>query len=143
MTGPMSVIDRIAGIREQMDFGISGITQSIAEQVLTTGIWEQNVQRLRSALTRRRDMMVDALKKHCGNELEFSIPQGSYHIWAKLKPLLRDKELVEAAIRHGVVIVPGSVYGAEPGYVRLTYASSPEADIEEGIRRLRDAVHDF
>lgn len=143
MTGPMSVIDRIAGIREQMDFGISGITQSIAEQVLTTGIWEQNVRRLRSALTRRRNSMVDALKRRCGDELEFTIPAGGYHIWARLNQPFRDKELIEAVIRHGVVIVPGSVYGAEPGYVRLTYASSPEQEIEDGVRRLRDAVHGF
>ena len=140
MTGPTSVIDRIAGNREQMDFGISGITQSMAEQVLTTDIWVQNVNRLRSELTKRRDMMVGALKRIFDNELNFTVSHGSYHIWAKLKQPLRDKELVEAAIRHGVVVVPGSAYGAEPGYVRLTYASSREVEIEEGIRRLHEAL---
>lgn len=139
MTGPTSVIDRISGIREQMDFGISGITQSIAEQVLITGVWEQNVGRLRSELTRRRDTMVNSLKRIFNGDLEFAVPQGSYHIWAKLKEPFRDKELVEAAIRHGVVVVPGAVYGSEPGRIRLTYASSQEVEIEEGIRRLHTA----
>jgi len=41
MAGPASVIDRIAGVREQMDFGISGITQAIAEQVLKSDLWEK------------------------------------------------------------------------------------------------------
>jgi GntR family transcriptional regulator, regulator for abcA and norABC len=139
MAGPKSVIDRISGIREQMDFGISGITQSIAEQVLITGVWERNVARLRTELTRRRDAMVHSLKGIFNDELEFTVPQGSYHIWAMLKEPLRDKELVESAIRHGVVVAPGLVYGAEPGYVRLTYASSSKTEIEEGIRRLHTA----
>lgn len=136
MTGPKAVIDRIAGVREQMDFGISGITQAIAERVLTTRLWRENVKQMRSALTVRRDIMVDALNRHLGHELAFSIPQGSYHIWGKLKSAVRDKELMESGIRYGVVVVPGSVYGAEPGYVRLTYASSRKEEIEEGIERL-------
>ncbi|GMA49953.1 hypothetical protein GCM10025857_13100 [Alicyclobacillus contaminans] len=142
MTGPTTVIDRIAGVREQMDFGISGITQAIAEQVLATGIWAENVRRLRSELTKRRNIMVDCLHRYFGDDLTFTIPQGSYHIWGKMKHPVRDRDLAERAIRSGVVIAPGSVYGAGPGYVRLTYASSPEADIEEGIRRLHRAWKD-
>lgn len=84
MAGPQSVIERIAAIREQMDFGISGITQAIAEQVLASSIWEQNVGRLRSALTERRNIMVDAVNRHFGDEIAFVAPQGSYHIWGKL-----------------------------------------------------------
>lgn len=137
MAGPLSVIDRIAGIREQMDFGISGITQGIAETVLATGTWHQHVERLRSELTMRRDRMQSALNKHLRGELSFAIPQGGYHIWAKFRQPVPDKLLMEAAIAHGVVVVPGAVYGAAPGYVRLTYASCPKRDIEEGIWRLR------
>jgi GntR family transcriptional regulator, regulator for abcA and norABC len=85
--------------------------------------------------------MVEALNEYLGEEIAFSIPQGSYHIWGRLKRPAPDKDLVEAGIRHGVVVVPGTVYGAEPGYVRLTYASSQESEIAEGIRRLRDALH--
>ncbi|WP_040289223.1 PLP-dependent aminotransferase family protein [Alicyclobacillus hesperidum] len=139
MAGPTSVIERIAGVREQMDFGISGITQAIAEQVLKSDLWEQNVKRLRSALTRRRDRMVGVLVGYFGDELDFDVPRGGYHIWVKRQQPFRDQELVETAIRNGVVVVPGSIYGAEPGFVRLTYASSPEVEIEEGIRRLHDA----
>ncbi|AEJ41716.1 probable transcriptional regulator [Sulfobacillus acidophilus TPY] len=139
MAGPTSVIDRIAGVREQMDFGISGITQAIAEQVLKSDLWEKNVKRLRSALTRRRDRMIAGLVGFFGDELDYDVPRGGYHIWVKLPQQFRDKEFVEMAIRHGVVIVPGSIYGADPGFVRLTYASSPEAEIEEGIRRLYHA----
>lgn len=140
LTGPTSVVDRIAGVREQMDFGISGITQAIAEQVLKTDAWHQNIKRLRSELTRRRDRMVNALTQHFGGELAFTVPQGGYHIWAKIQPFIRDTELVETSVRHGVVVSPGSVYGAEPGCVRLTYASSLETEIAEGVRRLHAAL---
>jgi DNA-binding transcriptional MocR family regulator len=38
-----------------------------------------------------------------------------------------------------VLVQPGIIYGADPGYVRLTYASIDETAITEGIRRLRSA----
>lgn len=140
MTGPTSVIDQIAGVREQIDFGISGITQALAEQLLNSDIWRQTVKQLRSALTRRRDMMVNAITEYFGDTLIYTVPQGSYHIWAKLPNLIRDQNLVELAIRQGVVVVPGAVFGAKNGYVRLTYASSPEKEIKEGIRRLHHTL---
>lgn len=142
MTGAKPVIERIAGIREQMDFGISGITQAIAEKVLSTDIWEKNVGRLRRSLTIRRNAMIGALKNSFGDEMAFAIPAGGYHIWGKLQPSVRDQDLLEAAIRHGVVFVPGIVYGAESGHVRLTYASSSESEITEGVRRFHAAWQD-
>jgi len=86
--------------------------------------------------------MISGLVRFFGDELDYDVPRGGYHIWVKLPQQFRDNEFGEMAIRHGVVIVPGSIYGADPGFVRLTYASSPEAEIEEGIRRLHDASRD-
>lgn len=84
--------------------------------------------------------MVHALKEHFGPLFEFERPDGSYHLWAKLHVNVSDRALVETTLRHGVVILPGTVFGADPGFVRLTYACASDSQIVEGIRRLKNAV---
>ena len=140
MTGPSSVIERLAGIREQMDFGLSVVSQSLAEKILDSDIWHPILTQLLTALSRRRDRMVKALNQYLSDSLSFAVPRGGYHIWARLAQPMGDVALVEAALKQRVVVVPGSAYGAEPGYVRLTYASSGENEIDEGVRRLQRAL---
>jgi aspartate/methionine/tyrosine aminotransferase len=47
---------------------------------------------------------------------------------------------LENGIRHGVVFVPGTVYGAEPGSVRLTYARPPIDEIALGAAKFAEAL---
>jgi GntR family transcriptional regulator, regulator for abcA and norABC len=54
-----------------------------------------------------------SLEEYLGDEVTFTIPEGSYHIWAKIKRPIQDKDLFEAALQHGVAIVLWAVYRAE------------------------------
>lgn len=83
---------------------------------------------------------MEALNQYLSDSLSFAVPRGGYHIWARLAQPMGDVALVEAALKQRVVVVPGSAYGAEPGYVRLTYASPGENEIDEGVRRLQRAL---
>lgn len=142
ITGPKSVIDRVAEVKEQIDFGASVISQVVAAKLLTSGVWEKQVEKLLVTLRQRRDTMVRCLREHVGDKLEFSIPRGGYHLWARLKKPVPETTLLDAVIRHGVLVVPGRVYGSDHGYIRLTFANSTAEQIQAGIRRLGDALED-
>jgi GntR family transcriptional regulator of abcA and norABC len=141
--GPSNVIRRLADAKGQMDFGTSSITQQIAHGLLASGAWHENVMHLQKILKQRRDTMLMALEDNLKESLAWTIPQGGYHIWGKLKSSVRDADLLEASIRHGVVVTPGGVYGADQGHVRLTYARVADAAIVEGIARLRSALNEI
>ncbi|MCL6488990.1 MAG: aminotransferase class I/II-fold pyridoxal phosphate-dependent enzyme, partial [Alicyclobacillus mali] len=137
------VIDRVAEVKEQIDFGASVISQVVAAKLLTSGVWEKQVDKLLVTLRQRRDAMVRYLQEHVGDKLEFSIPHGGYHLWARLKKPVPDTVLVDGMICHGVLVMPGRIYGSDPGYIRLTFAASTSEQIQEGIQRLGHALGDI
>lgn len=141
IVGTPSVLDRLADVKQQMDFGTSTLLQQIIEPFLASGAWEEQLNLVRDVLTGNRDVMLDALRRYWGDAAEWTNPQGGYHVWCRLKRKVMDTELLEQAIRKKVIYVPGSMYGAEEaGYVRLSYARISQAAIVEGIRRLSEII---
>lgn len=51
-------------------------------------------------------------------------PEGAFYLWVK-SPTADEKEFVEAAKKHHILMVPGSSFAC-PGYVRLAYCVSYE-----------------
>jgi GntR family transcriptional regulator of abcA and norABC len=141
MVAPQSVVERLADARQQMDFGLSVVPQKVAAQFLNSAYFGPHLDRLRMNLIYKRDLLVVALQKELAELVEFSIPHGGLHLWCKIKPEINDSKLLEEAIRRGVIFVPGSVYGSEAGYVRLTYARARTEDISSGISKFAAALH--
>lgn len=143
LAGPRSVIERLADAKQQMDFGTSSISQQLAASFLDGASWSIQMERLSSYLLEQRQTMLDALEKEAGDFLSWNDPEGSFHFWCRLHRPLDEEELLEAMIREGVVCTPGSVYGAEAGWLRLTYSWESKAGIQEGIRRLTRVLRAF
>lgn len=136
LVGPRSVIERLADAKQQMDFGTSSVSQQLARHFLESTQWKSQLERLSSYLLSQRQWMQDALQKELKDEATWSIPEGSFHFWCRLREPMDEQVLLDAAIREGVVFTPGSVYGAEQGWLRLTYSWEQGTAIQEGIRRL-------
>ncbi|MBW7473152.1 PLP-dependent aminotransferase family protein [Paenibacillus oenotherae] len=140
MIAPQSVIGRLSDARQQMDFGLSIIPQWVAEQLLASGRFDDHIARLRRALDQRQEIMVQSLSDILQNKVAFSPPQGGLNIWCKINRPVDDSKLLEESIRRGVVFVPGSVYGSEPGFIRFSYAKPRLEDIPAGIAAFNQAL---
>ncbi|RNB89842.1 PLP-dependent aminotransferase family protein [Brevibacillus fluminis] len=136
VVAPPSVISRMADAKKEIDHGTSTLSQQLLTAFLQKADWRGHVQQLKTALTRRRDLMRQALSDHVGDKATWNHPKGGYSIWCQLKKTIADQDLIEKAIAHGVLFMPGTIYGAEPGFIRLSYACPAESEIVEGIRRL-------
>jgi len=143
LIGPISVIDRLADAKRQMDFGTSSVSQQLAVALLERHRWRRQIDRVSHHLNRQSQTMRTALRKEMGGFMEWNSPQGSYHLWCRLHKPADEQELLDLAIREGVVFTPGGVYGAEPGWLRLTYSWESKERLEEGIRRLAKALESF
>ncbi|HZG82329.1 MAG TPA: PLP-dependent aminotransferase family protein [Brevibacillus sp.] len=143
LAGPRSVIERLADAKQQMDFGTSSISQQLAASFLDDTSWSAQMERLSSYLLEQRQTMLDALENEVGDFLSWNDPEGSFHFWCRLHRPLDEEELLDAMIREGVVCTPGGVYGAEAGWLRLTYSWESKAGIQEGIRRLARVLRAF
>lgn len=120
IVAPKNVIKRLADAKYQMDFGTSMILQEMANQYFLRGMWEQQLKRVISALTIRRDLLLSALSEHLDDYLKWNIPTGGYHVWCRIKHSVNIERLLDFAILKKTLFLPGIVMGAESGYLRLT-----------------------
>lgn len=123
--------------------GMNPFTSAIIRTVLETGGLEQNIAKLISIYRNRLAAMGDALRRHLP-ELEYSLPGGGYFIWVRLPHGLTARELQPRAESYKVGFRPGTSFSSQGGmqdYVRLCFVFYEAGDLEQGIFRLKQAVH--
>jgi aspartate aminotransferase len=90
------------------------------------------VKAMREEYRTRRDFIYQELS-NLG--LEFPKPEGAFYAFVPMK-----EPLVDQIIKKGVIVVPGSAFGANaPGYTRISYAASRE-NLRRALDRIRDAM---
>ncbi|WP_028550297.1 MocR-like pyridoxine biosynthesis transcription factor PdxR [Paenibacillus sp. UNC451MF] len=143
MVAPRSIVERLADARQQMDFGLSVIPQQVAAQFIKSSYFRPHLDRLQIQLQFKRDLLIESLRKELPDLVTFTAPQGGLHLWCKLLHVVPDAKLLEEAIKKGVVFVPGSVYGSDPGFVRFTYARANAEEIKSGISKFAEALREL
>ncbi|MGO4497601.1 PLP-dependent aminotransferase family protein [Paenibacillus sp. 2RAB27] len=143
MVAPRSIVERLADARQQMDFGLSIIPQQVAGQFLQSAYFAPHLERLRIQLQFKRDLLIESLEKELSGLIEYVVPVGGIHFWCKLIPSIPDGILLEESIKKGIVMVPGSVYGSDSGYVRFTFARAKSDEIALGISRFAEALREL
>lgn len=138
--GPKSVVERLADAKQQIDFGHGTFSQWIANEFLESDDFHSHITFLREQLQKRRNQMVHSLQSYLKDEVHFDIPNGGIHLWCKIQRQVNESQLLEEAIKSGVVYVPGSTLGSMKGYVRFTFARENEDTIDEGIERFANAL---
>ena len=101
---------------------------------------------MRTRNARRRAAMLEAIERELGGRAQVSGTNAGLHLmlWLRDLPASRSRELRMRAARAGV-----GVYPVEPFYLNpprqvgllLGYASMPEKQIAEGIRRFGSIVN--
>jgi GntR family transcriptional regulator of abcA and norABC len=139
--GPQTVIQRLADVKQQLDFGHPALPQLIAANLLRSKYFDDHVRRLREGLKIKRDMTVRSLKYELEGAISFFVPEGGIHLWCKLNNEEIDERLLfKEALKKGVVFAPGSTLGSDRKYMRFTYGRVETNSIPEGIRRLAQAL---
>jgi 2-aminoadipate transaminase len=143
MVAPPMLIERFDTAKQSTDLTSGILDQRIVEEALRRGVVRRLAPVLRDTYRTKRDVMESAIREHIGERLRWSQPKGGFFIWATLPDGLRDLDVLERAIGHGVVFVIGSAFhvdGSGHNTIRLSF-SAPSVDrIREGIRRLALAL---
>jgi 2-aminoadipate transaminase len=107
--------------------------------------WQAYLDQLKDLYRRRRDVMLQALGEHFGEQASWTKPQGGLFIWATLDERIDTTDLLaQARENEGVAFVPGRAAYVDgrrgASSMRLNFAGVPDADIREGIRRIGKVV---
>ena len=141
LIGPQSVIGQIQSLATNTYISPNMVAQSIVNQFCRSGRLDASVQTVRAALRERRDALVSALRRDLP-QARFEPPEGGYFMWVELPEDTDVAALEPAARERGVAFVKGTDFLLEGGAntLRLAYSGVTPAEIDEGVRRLADAV---
>jgi GntR family transcriptional regulator of abcA and norABC len=144
IVGPEPVIDRLSDIKMQIDYGSSSLSQRVAAEWLTSGLYEQHLVFVREQLRTRRTIVLDALETYLHDIATWNVPQGGFFIWLKILPKLSMRELYVKALSEGILLNPGNIYGQESNrYLRLSYGYAPLEDLKQGIYRISRIIREL
>ena len=139
-----SILQKYVLLKGTSDSQSSTIDQFLAYYYLTNSDWKARVASVRLVYLKRRNTMIEAIKKYLPDTISYVVPEGGFFVWLKLPILMDDKELLNKTTAFwNVSFVPGSGFFPEKNknnYIRLSYSNTPVDAIPEGIKRLGQAL---
>ncbi len=147
MVAPPALLAKAVMCKQFSDAHTSTFAQATAAQYIHLNRMPHALARARHAYATRANLMTGELKARLGDAIDFSPPLGGMFVWAKLTgaqgKLANAQEFAKHAIDKGVAFVPGVPFFAtdpDAATLRLSFATSNEQKIEEGIARLAAAL---
>ncbi|KJD52775.1 hypothetical protein UZ38_35995 [Bacillus amyloliquefaciens] len=125
----------------QTDYGSSSLSQRVAAEWLTSGLYQKHLENVREQLKIRRSFVLHVLETELEGLAEWSVPAGGFFIWLKILPPISMKTLYAKALSKGILFNSGVIYGQERGdYMRLSYAFASCEDLKKGIMQLSGLI---
>ena len=143
--GPQNLIDLMIKVQTQETTNTCSISQYAALEALTGP--QDCVEVMRRAYVKRRDQIVSRLNQMPG--VSCNMPQGAFYVFPDISEHIgkssacgridSDVALCNFLLEEArVACVPGTGFGT-PGYLRFSYAASPE-QIARGMDRIEAAL---
>lgn len=143
LAAPAPFLSRALAVRAAVDRqGDLAAEYAIAE-LLEEGEVQRHVRKVRSVYRARRDALADALCRHLGSVLDFTVPAGGMTLWARCAPGLDAAAWAERSLVQGVCFSHGGHYtfDASPlSAVRLGFAGLRESELLEAVKRMARAL---
>lgn len=138
------IVQRLADVKMQMDYGASVLSQWVYARFLTSGLYDEYLEGLRGELRRRRDAALDTLERRFAGRAHWIEPGGGFYIWLTFDQPVRVGRLFQLALDRGVLLNPGDIYDFEgDNSLRLSYSYTTPEEFAQGIDVLAGAVRDL
>ena len=138
------VFESLLNFKRLSDLATSTLIQRALDAYVNVGRYQAYLRRSSQTFRKRRDSMLEAITGYLPSNVSFDPPKGGLFIWLRLPKSLSSEELLLVACKEGVSFVPGNYFFTDGAsgreWIRLNFASQPESDIEEGIKRLGRAI---
>jgi len=139
------VRERLVAAKRATDLFTSSLLQRALHDFLAQGHLDPHVDTVRAAYAERRDAMFSALARHLPDGTRWTRPSGGLWVWVTMPASIDTAQLYLTALDHGVAFAVGAVFFPQhptSSSLRLNFAAHPVERIEEGLRRLGEAVRE-
>src|SRR5215471_791805 len=143
LAAPEPMIERLSLHKQVFDLNTNAIGQWIISEILRRKLLDGHLKMVRQQYEHKRDLMLQAIATHWPKEVRVNRPEGGFHLWCRLPGDMRSRTLLREAASEQVAFVIGEPFHVDGGgqqHLRLSYAYPEEEHIEEGIRRIGNAM---
>jgi DNA-binding transcriptional MocR family regulator len=127
------IVEQLALLKQRVDLHAQNLAQLVVADFLESGTFDKHLTGLREEHRRRRDAMVQVLRKHTTPaQLRFATPGGGLYLWCQLAGQARARVVVEAAEKEGIALMPGDPFYPDPGgaqELRICFTAQSPAKI--------------
>jgi DNA-binding transcriptional MocR family regulator len=138
-----AIIDQLSLVRQRTDVCSPSLPQLVVAELLEGGAFDSHLATLRVEHARRHAAMQASIERWLPSGTLTGTPaEGGLALWRRLARDIDASALLEAATAEGVVFVAGDAFypdapgGAGRHELRLAFAGTHPAAIDDGIRRL-------
>jgi 2-aminoadipate transaminase len=141
LAGPAEQIGALAKRANETYISPNMLAEAIVYELCRSGGLDANIELVNRALAERRDAVVAALETRVP-EAEFVVPGGGYFLWLDLDEGTDTPAVLGLAKEEGVAFVAGPDFMLSGGErsLRLSFASVPPEQVDEGIGRIARAL---
>lgn len=139
----MAKLDLVKG---STDLHTSSVNQRECAMYMTKYDFEGHIKENCRLYAHRRDVMIAAIEKYFPKNVKCTHPHGGLFLWVELPENIDARELLVYCIKKKVAYVPGDCFfpvSKKRNYFRLNFSYNDDDVIEEGIKRLGNALREF
>ena len=146
LVAPPPVVERLKAAKQLADLGTSPLIQAAVHRFCERRLLDRHVARIAREYDRRRTALLTALGRHMPEGVSWTEPRGGFSLLLTLPAGCDATALLPRALRRGVGFTPGARFfldGSGEGTARLSFSSVPARRIDDGVRRLGEAISDW
>ena len=143
MCGDKDIIDKAELLKQGIDLQSNQFSQAQVIEFLKKYDLNKHIEKIRAEYKKRCFLMLDTIKEHFPEEVNYTTPDGGMFIWVELPKEINVDDLLDKAIDAGVAYVSGESFFANNGpknTMRLNYTTMPEEQIVEGVKILANVI---
>ncbi len=140
---PQNLTERMEAVLRKINVWVGTIEQIALADLIESKQFDRHVYRMKRLYDRKRKLLIRCLKEAFGTEIIISGELAGFYIMITLKRNITDedrKSITENGIEADYAEDYAVIKGKHKNKVVLGYGNLSEAGIEEGVKRLRNAI---
>ncbi|MBU0497904.1 MAG: PLP-dependent aminotransferase family protein [Candidatus Thermoplasmatota archaeon] len=137
------ILDKLILAKQATDLCTNVFSQYVAYEYVNGGYLDRQVTEIKRLYKRKRDIMLDSLKKYFPKSIKWTVPKGGMFIWISLPKSIDTRLMFQKALSKKIAYVVGEAFFPEGGNynsMRLNFSYSEDDVIPEGIKRLAEVI---
>lgn len=143
VVGQEDFISRVNLLKQALDLSTNTLSEYIAREYIKRGIMKKQIPKTVALYRRKRDLMLETMKKEFPEGTDWTKPDGGMFIWASVDSHIDTTEMRTRAMKNGVLYVSGASFyphAEKKNEMRINFSYSSDEDIVNGIRRLSKTI---